>query len=63
MDNDPADRTTDPSNRDANKGLVTSSDVPYAVLLEGMRDLNTRAYALRDHLAPPRTPATGAHIP
>jgi hypothetical protein len=48
MDNDPEDLTTDPSNRDSNKGIVTIRYEPYKDLLEGMRELNTQVYALVD---------------
>ncbi|MBN1417798.1 MAG: hypothetical protein JXP34_03425, partial [Planctomycetes bacterium] len=47
-DNDPADTRADPSNRDANKGIVTSRYVPYAPLLDAMAELNDRAYSLAE---------------
>jgi len=40
MDNDPEDLSTDPSNRDSNKGIVTIRYQPYAGLVEGMREFN-----------------------
>ena len=49
MDNDPSDRSTDPSNRDSNKGIVTSRYVEYAPLLERMAELNTQVYELADY--------------
>jgi hypothetical protein len=49
MDNDPADLSTDPSNRDSNKGLVTIRYEPYAPLLEHMHRLNRNVYALTDY--------------
>jgi hypothetical protein len=46
MDNDPDDTTTDPSNRDSNKGIVSFRYVPYEPLLEAMQRLNRRVYGL-----------------
>jgi hypothetical protein len=46
QDNDPSDTTTDPSNRDANKGMVDADYKPYADLAGAMRDLNREAYSL-----------------
>jgi hypothetical protein len=51
MDNDPADLSTDPSNRDSNKGIVDIRYKEYTPLLEAMKALNERAYALADHLS------------
>lgn len=48
-DNDPEERGTDPSNRDANKGIVTSRYQPYLELLSPMKDLNQRTYNLIKH--------------
>lgn len=45
-DNDPAQKGTDPSNRDANKGIVTSHYEPYQPLLDAMKEVNERAYGL-----------------
>jgi hypothetical protein len=45
-DNDPDDTSTDPSNRDSNKGIVTREFEPYAPLLEEMRELNRAVYPL-----------------
>ena len=45
-DNDPADTKTDPSNRDANKGIVNIRFEPYVPLLEAMKQVNERSYAL-----------------
>jgi hypothetical protein len=50
IDNDPADTKADPSNRDANKGVVNSRYEPYVELTEAMRRINTRAYRIIDHL-------------
>jgi hypothetical protein len=49
MDNDPEDLTTDPSNRDSNKGIVTIDHRPYTALLERMKPLNEQVYALADY--------------
>jgi hypothetical protein len=48
-DNDPSEPNTDPSNRDANKGIVTYRYEPYAALLDEMRPLNERVYTLVDY--------------
>ncbi len=45
-DNDPTDTTSDPSNRDANKGIVNVHYQPYQPLLEAMRQINERVYSL-----------------
>ncbi|GEM_PF-823194 len=45
-DNDPDDRTVDPSNRDSNKGLVSARYVPWTPLIDRMRAINTRVYGL-----------------
>ena len=49
MDNDPANRRADPSNRDSNKGFVDNRYRPYPALLEAMGELNRQAYPLADH--------------
>ncbi|MCX5682896.1 MAG: hypothetical protein NT049_04340, partial [Planctomycetota bacterium] len=46
MDNDPEDLSTDPSNRDSNKGIVTINCEPYAALMQHMSRLNRNVYAL-----------------
>lgn len=50
QDNDPTDKKTDPSNRDSNKGYVTSLYEPYPDMVKAMGQLNTCAYGLRDYL-------------
>ena len=45
-DNDPEDTTRDPSNRDANKGLVTWDYRRYMPLVERMKEINFRTYRL-----------------
>lgn len=49
IDNDPADTRADPSNRDANKGILNNRYQPYAPLLDSMKRINQRAYGLVDH--------------
>lgn len=46
MDNDPDDLTTDPSNRDSNKGVVDRYYNPYTDLLDQMKLINTNTYNL-----------------
>jgi hypothetical protein len=46
IDNDPDDKSVDPSNTDSNKGLFSNRYVPYAPLLDSMKRLNQRAYGL-----------------
>ena len=46
IDNDPDDKTVDPSNVDSNKGVVNNRYVPYQPLLDAMKRLNQRAYGL-----------------
>lgn len=48
-DNAPDQRGVDPSNTDANKGLVTSDYRPYKTLLEAMKAINDRCYGLVDY--------------
>jgi len=49
LDNDPDDLTTDPSNRDSNKGIVNLRYEPYAELMAAMKSLNANIYALADY--------------
>ncbi|EIP96528.1 hypothetical protein OpiT1DRAFT_00945 [Opitutaceae bacterium TAV1] len=46
MDNDPADLSTDPSNRDSNKGILDIRFTPWTGLTGAMRPLNERVYDL-----------------
>lgn len=46
MDNDPADKASDASNQDSNKGIVSYRYEPWGELLGGMKELNTRVYSL-----------------
>ncbi|MDB5205490.1 MAG: hypothetical protein JWR72_565 [Flavisolibacter sp.] len=48
QDNDPSNLKTDPSNRDANKGIVTLGYVPYKDLVDKMQELNKNVYSLID---------------
>jgi hypothetical protein len=48
QDNDPADLTTDPSNRDSNKGVVSIRFEPYADMAQRMNALNREVYGLAD---------------
>ncbi|MBM4027053.1 MAG: DUF3472 domain-containing protein [Planctomycetes bacterium] len=50
-DNNPLDLSTDPSNRDSNKGIVNWQFEPYPPLLQAMKDLNANAYRLVEHFA------------
>ncbi|WP_068828862.1 agarase [Wenyingzhuangia fucanilytica] len=46
QDNDPTAKGVDPSNIDANKGIVTSDYKPWTAMLEKMKALNNRVYDL-----------------
>ncbi|MFC0016377.1 glycoside hydrolase family 2 TIM barrel-domain containing protein [Roseibacillus persicicus] len=48
-DNDPNQKGVDPSNLDANKGIVTSHYEPYQALLDAMKAVNTRTYRIADY--------------
>jgi hypothetical protein len=45
-DNDPEDLTTDPSNRNANKGIVNVNYETYTDLTDAMKELNQQAYRI-----------------
>jgi hypothetical protein len=45
-DNDPLDLTTDPSNRNSNKGFIDVHYTPYAPLQDAMRSLNRQVFPL-----------------
>jgi hypothetical protein len=49
IDNDPANKKADPSNRDSNKGIFSNRYEPYAPLLDSMRRINERAYGIVEH--------------
>lgn len=46
IDNDPADKSADPSNRDSNKGILSNRYEPYSPLLASMKRINERAYGI-----------------
>lgn len=46
QDNDPADLSTDPSNRDSNKGVITNGYDPYRDLLDQAKKVNEQTYWL-----------------
>jgi hypothetical protein len=48
-DNNPQDLSTDPSNRDSNKGIVSYQYEPYLALLRDMKKLNDEVYPLIDY--------------
>ncbi|GAB2816352.1 hypothetical protein GCM10027043_15960 [Ferruginibacter profundus] len=48
QDNDPTNLKTDPSNRDANKGIVTLGYKVYSDLTDKMKELNANVYQLVD---------------
>jgi hypothetical protein len=48
-DNDPTNLKADPSNRDANKGIINILYQPYQPLIEAMKPLNDRAYSLVEY--------------
>jgi len=48
-DNDPTEKGTDPSNRDANKGIVSNRYEPYTELLGAMKDVNQRTYRIVEY--------------
>ncbi|TWT56570.1 agarase [Allorhodopirellula solitaria] len=53
QDNDPTDKTKDPSNLHSNKGILNNQYEPYSPLLSRMRELNTQVYSLADHFDQP----------
>jgi len=48
-DNDPRSAKEDPSNLDSNKGIVNMDYQPYQTLLDMMKPVNERAFALMDY--------------
>lgn len=49
QDNDPTAKGVDPSNIDANKGVVNNDYVVWALMMEEMNELNTQIYSLIDY--------------
>jgi hypothetical protein len=60
IDNDPTAAKVDPSNVDSNKGIVNNRYVPYAPLLEAMKQLNQRAYSLVEYFSRQPNPSGAA---
>ena len=48
-DNNPLDLSTDPSNRDSNKGIMNWQFEPYLPLLKAMRQINVNVYRLIEY--------------
>jgi len=48
-DNDPQEKGTDPSNLDANKGIVSSRYRPYKELLRSMKQINFRTQGIIEY--------------
>lgn len=48
QDNDPENKNVDPSNTDANKGIVNINYEPYTSLITKMKEVNTNIYSLID---------------
>ncbi len=48
QDNDPANKNVDPSNTDANKGILNNKYQMYSGLTDKMKELNTQVYHLID---------------
>jgi hypothetical protein len=49
QDNDPTAKGVDPSNVDANKGIVDNRYVPWTPMLDKMKEMNTQVYNLVEH--------------
>ena len=62
IDNDPTATKADPSNQDANKGIVNNRYVPYTLLLEAMQQVNQRAYSLVEYFGRQPGPAGAASV-
>ncbi|MDR1222551.1 MAG: DNRLRE domain-containing protein [Tannerella sp.] len=50
QDNDPEDLTTDPSNRDSNKGMVNIDYDPYGDMMSLCKEINDNVYSLLEYL-------------
>jgi len=55
MDNDPTIANAEPSNTDANKGIVNTAYQPYTALLDKMKELNLKVYNIIDYFDIPKT--------
>lgn len=53
IDNDPADKKAEASNKDSNKGILNLRGEPYLPLLNAMRALNSRVFPLIEHMDRP----------
>ncbi len=49
IDNDPDDKTADPSNRDSNKGILNNRYEPWKDLVDQMKMVNERVYSLIEY--------------
>jgi hypothetical protein len=49
QDNDPTAQGVDPSNIDANKGIVDNHYQVWEPMMEEMRELNTQVYDIIEH--------------
>ncbi|WP_372649174.1 agarase [Draconibacterium sp.] len=49
IDNDPNQKGVDPSNVDANKGIVSNRYVPWTPMLDKMKELNSQVYNIVEH--------------
>lgn len=49
IDNDPNQKGVDPSNVDANKGIVSNRYVPWTPMLDKMKELNMQVYHVIEH--------------
>lgn len=49
IDNDPKAKGVDPSNLDANKGIVSNTYEPWTPMLDKMKELNLQTYSLINH--------------
>jgi len=56
LDNDPADETADPSNRDSNKGMMNLRFEPYLPLVRAMEELNWQVHSLARYFDAQRKP-------
>lgn len=49
IDNDPNQKGVDPSNVDANKGIISNRYIPWTPMLDKMKEMNTQVYNLMEH--------------
>ena len=55
MDNDPTIANAEPSNIDANKGIVNTAYEPYVDMLAKMKEINLQVYNIIDYFDAPKT--------